>query len=310
MHAKVVLAGGTGQLGRLLATAFLSNGYEVFVLTRNRRLVGKSAEVIFVYWDGKTLGDWIFILEGTDTLINLSGKSIQCSFTDRNKEILKTSRILPTRILGEAIGKLKVPPRLWINFSGVSLFGGLQGVHDEHSIELGIDFLAVLTQQWEDSFFGCNTKKTKKVALRISPVLSRDKGFFAQLYPLVRYGLGGQLGNGRQMVSWIHELDLSRLVLWIIQQQNPSCLYHACSPFPVLNKEFMDTFRKCMGVPIAISLPDWGLKLGASVKRVDPGLLLQTIPVTTSLTLKEGFQFSYPHIREAINQLLVEKEPI
>lgn len=303
---SIVLAGGSGHLGSLLTTAFLEKGYKVIILTRNSKKLSKekSGAVQYVFWDGQTLGDWITYLEGAEILINLSGKSIQCRFTNANKNLLENSRILPTQILGRAVAKLQNPPRLWINFSGISIFGGLGTLQDEASTEFGTDFLAKLTQKWEAVFFQSATTNTQKVALRVSPVLSKDTGMFSEIYPLVRLGLGGQIGDGKQILAWIHEQDLVGLVFWITQQTKPSSIYHACSPYAIANIHFMQAFRDEVGISFGLPLPSFAAKIGAFFKGIDGNLILQTTPATTSLTLKQGFTFSYSTINEALHQLI------
>lgn len=301
---KIVLAGGSGHLGRLLTSTFLVSGVEVVILTRDKSLVGTLNGIQYVYWDAERQGEWVGQLENVDTIINLTGKSIQCRFTTRNRELLSTSRVRPTKLLGRAIQSLKTPPRLWINFSGISIFGGKCGLHSEESMSYGTDFLAILAQEWESAFDQMDVPDTKKVILRISPVLTKGSGMFAELYPLVKKGLGGQVGDGSQMVSWIHEADLIQMVLWIIGLDQPSPIYHACSPHPVRNAEFMKIFREQAKVSFGLGVPTPLAHIGAFFKGIDVSLLLQTVPVTTKTTIEDGFKFKYNYLHSALAQLI------
>ncbi|SKB74525.1 hypothetical protein SAMN05660841_02133 [Sphingobacterium nematocida] len=301
---KIVLAGGSGHLGRLLASAFLTSGMEVFILTRDKGVMADNNGVTPIYWDGETIGEWVEQLENVDTLINLTGKSIQCRFTEQNKRSLCDSRIGPTKLLGQAIQQLKSPPRLWINFSGISIFGGQGGLHSEESMSYGSDFLAILAQKWEKAFKQVDLTDTKKVILRISPVLTKDSGMFSELYPLVKKGLGGAVGDGGQMVSWIHEADLIQMVLWIIGLDQPAPIYHACSPHPVRNAEFMKTFREQAKVSFGVGMPTPLAYIGAFFKGIDASLLLQTVAVTTKTTIEDGFKFKYSYLHSALAQLI------
>ena len=300
---KIILAGGSGNLGELLIQTFTKKDMHCVVLSRQEKS-STNPSVSYVYWDGEHLGDWVEQLEDADVLINLSGKSIQCRFNEKNKKILESSRVVPTKLLGKALKTLNHPPRLWINLSGVSIFGGRAGIHDETSQAYGDDFLASLTKTWEQSFTSSETAaQTHKVILRVSPVLMNSSGLFATLKPLVKWGLGGQVANGKQYLGWIHEQDFTDLILWIINQEKPAPIYHACSPYPVSNAQFMQTFRQNYKQPIGLPLPAFMAKVGSFIIGVDSSLLLQTICVTAKAAVNEGFTYSYPHIHEALKEL-------
>ncbi|MGB7526771.1 TIGR01777 family oxidoreductase [Sphingobacterium cellulitidis] len=301
--AKIVLAGGTGNLGNLLISLFREQGHEIIVLSR-QRMIKSHPKIEFVLWDAENLDTWQKKLEDADVLINLCGLSINRRFTKENQKLLRSSRLIPTKLLGEAIAQLESPVKLWINFSGVSIFNGQTGLQDETSHLYANDFLGQLAQDWERVFLEAKTPATEKVILRMSPLLSKKSGMFAELYPLTKMGLGGKVGTGKQMVSWIHETDFVRLMDWIIQSQIREGVYHACSPNPVNNSEFMKALRKEAGVSIGLPLPTFMAKIGAFVKNVDPVLLLESVPVTTLLTIKNGFQFNFPYIQPAFNQLI------
>ena len=301
-HKRIVLAGGSGNIGKLLSFILIHLEYEVVILSRNTKK-SNQPKLKYVQWDGETLGDWYSELEHVDTIINLSGKSIQCRFTESNKKELLDSRILPTKVLGEAIAKLKIAPRLWINFSGISKFEGLSGMHDEYSESNSDTFLAHLTNEWEKTFYSTEIQNTTKVVLRLSPVLSRKFGMLKELYPLAKLGLGGRVADGNQYVSWIHELDLVRLVIWIINHDNPSLIYHASSPFPETNENFMRKLRKTLGTSIGVPLPTILAKVGAYIKGVESDMLLLNNAVKSSKTINEGFTFSYGDINQAFEHL-------
>lgn len=300
---KIVLAGGTGNLGQLLTHALLEMDYAIVILSRSEA-TSQIPHVTHVKWDGESLGDWSAALSGADAIINLSGKSVQCRFTEKNKAALIRSRILPTQVLGKCIEQLEQPPRIWINFSGIAIFESVPHLSDENSHQYGSGFLARLSQEWESAFFNANTVHTKKVCLRISPVLSNNFGMFKELRSLTKIGLAGKVGNGKQCMPWIHEQDLVQLVCWVLMHKNPSLLYHACNVSPVTNEVFMRTLRKAAGIPIGLPLPTFVTKLGAYFKGVESSVLLNTIITTTTKTVEEGFQFLYPNLEEAFGQLI------
>lgn len=302
---RIVLAGGSGTLGQLLIKAFITKGWDVIVLTRSR-VQQPHKHVKYEYWNGETLGEWVNSLEGADTIINLSGKSIQCRFSNKNRTEMRNSRLLPTKVLGEALTNLKCKPRRWINFSGVSIFNELSTIQDESSKLVGHGFLAELSRDWEEVFFSNHLKDIDQVVLRVSPVLLPNSGFFSELLPLVKFGLGGKVGDGKQMMNWIHHVDFVRLMVWIIEKDKVSSIYHACTPTPVSNNSFMNSFRKEVGISVGIPLPNFMAKIGAFFKGVDPSLLLDSVPVASSFTIKEGFEFKFSNTRSAIKNLLLK----
>lgn len=299
---KIVLAGGSGHLGTLLAEAFLDLGWDVTVLSRQRDK--RDGPVDYIFWNGEHLGPWTNVLEGADTVINLSGKNIQCRFTPRNKALLDHSRILPTNALGRAIAQCYKPPRLWINFSGLSIFSGLNEMQDETSIAVGSGYLAQLTRRWEAAASAFELSDTARVILRVSPVLTRQQGMFAELLRLTRWRLGGKVAEGKQLVSWIHEHDFVQLVQWVIEQSNPRRIYHACSPNPITQAALMKTIRESTGISFGLPLPRPLVHIGALVKGIDPSVLLDSVPATTRYTVEDGFAFTYGKPRDAIVNLV------
>src|SRR5690606_27844404 len=196
------------------------------------------------------------------------------------------------------------PPKHWINLSGISIFEDVEGCHDENSQSVGGGFLAELTKEWEGVFLAIDTLGTKKTILRVSPVLARRSGMFAELYPLVKLGLGGTVGSGQQYISWIHEQDFVRLTLWLIGLSIPRSTYHACSPFPVTNAVFMEKLRRAVGISYGLPLPTPLAKVGSFFKGVDSSMLLGSVAATTRVTVEEGCNFDFPYISDAFSALI------
>ena len=301
--AKIVLAGGTGNLGSLLIPMLRAREDDIVVLTRHR-MIKHHPQVQFVKWDGRTMDDWVDEIEGEDVLINLSGASINRRFTAKNKSLLRDSRVIPTQTLGNAVQQLARPPKLWINFSGVSIFSRAAQIQDEYGNHYADSFLGELAKDWEQAFSDIELSSTKKLLLRMSPVLSKQSGMFKELLPLAKWGLGGQVGSGEQMISWIHEDDFVRLIEWILDAEGIQGILHGCSPHPVSNKEFMRALRQASGRSFGLPLPRPLAKVGALIKGVDPSLLLDSVPVTSFLTIEKGFKFNFPYIQPAFNQLV------
>ncbi len=317
---RIVLPGGSGQVGRMLARFFQERGHHVTVLTRGPY----TAPWYTVHWDGERLGPWVVTLEGADVCINLSGRSINCRYTPRNRQALYDSRIGPTRLLRQVIAGLEVPPRVWMNASSATIYRHApQGTEfdrdmDEASGEIGgnewvgdgiwrrrapekWNWTVGLVRDWERAMLGPadgapdETPRTRKVALRTSLVMSPAPGsVFAVLSYLARAGLGGTQGNGRQYVSWVHEADFARAVEFLIEHEEIAGPVNLAAPNPVPNREFMAALREAWNRPNGLPAPAPLIALGSFLMRSEPELVLKSRRVVPGRLLDAGFQFEFP----------------
>jgi uncharacterized protein (TIGR01777 family) len=303
---RIVLPGGSGQVGRMLARSFQERGHHVTVLTRGPY----TAPWPTVHWDGRTLGPWVETLEGADVCIHLSGRSIDCRYTARNRRELHDSRIGPTRLLHEAFACLVNPPRAWMNASTASIYRhSLDMPMDEATGEIGGNDLisrrrhapekwnwtVQLAKDWEAAFFDKATPRTRKIALRTSLVFSPARGsVFAVLSNLVRAGLGGKQGNGRQMISWMHEADYARALEFLIEHEEIEGPVNLAAPHPLANREFMVALREAWDVPNGLPAPAALLAIGMFFLRTEPELVLKSRYVVPGRLLDAGFRFEFP----------------
>jgi hypothetical protein len=318
---RIVLPGGSGQVGRMLARFFQERGHHVTVLTRGPY----TAPWQTVYWDGIQLGPWVETLEGADVCIHLSGRSINCRYTARNRRELYDSRIGPTLLLHRAFATLANPPHLWMNASSATIYRHVpEGTEfdrpmDEATGELGGDewisprrrapakwnWTIQLVKDWEAAFFSAEMPRTRRIALRTSLVFSPDPGsVFAALSNLVRVGLGGTEGNGRQYVSWIHEADFARALEFLIEHQETDGPINLASPNPLTNREFMAALREAWNVPNGLPAPAPLLAIGMFFLRTEPELVLKSRRVVPGRLLQSGFQFEFPDWLEAAADLV------
>lgn len=301
--SKLVLAGGSGFIGNALMAYFKSQFSEIKVLTRNASTDFENVQ--FVKWDGRTLDSWVNVIDGADVVINLSGKNINCRFTESNKKEILESRINSTRALGLAIQKTNSPPKLWINFSAVAKYKNtIETSNNEYSNEQGSGFMYEVCEKWEAAFNEFQLPYTKKVILRVSVVLGKEGGMFPQLLPLVKFGLGGSSGNGKQMISWIHITDLCRLVEFVISHPSASGVCNAASENPISNEHFMKAFRKAVHVPIGIPAPSIAVKIGAFLIGTEPSLVLDSVNVIPTRLINEGFKFHFSDIEKCLENLM------
>ncbi|MEP7366716.1 MAG: TIGR01777 family oxidoreductase [Acidobacteriota bacterium] len=302
---KIVIPGGTGQVGQMLARHFTAQGHEVTVLSR-----GDGSG-----WDGRTAGAWAHRVEHCDILINLAGRSVNCRYTKANRREIVDSRVESTRVLGEVIDASKRGPRVWLNASTATIYRhALDRAMDEATGELGgsepgapetWNFSIGVAKAWEEAFFASNTPHTRMVALRSAITFSPDRrGAFDILSGLTRMGLGGRQGSGKQYVSWIHELDFVRAIEWLLAREDLSGVVNIASPNPLTNEQFMHGLRQAWGVRIGLPATEWMLAIGAWVMRTETELVLKSRRVVPGRLLESGFEFHYPHWPQAARELV------
>jgi hypothetical protein len=348
---RIVLPGGSGQVGQALARHFTERGHQVTVLTRGPY----TAPWQTVHWDGEEIGPWTEFLEGADVCINLAGRSVNCRYDAANRQAIYESRIRSTRLLGRVIAGLSKPPRVWMNASAATIYRraldedgadlpvdeargevggeehpsgakapadssgmmyGLKPVpftqepvpYAEKSVERWAErrgFSARVGRDWEAEFFRAETPRTRKLALRSAVVLSPTPGSaFGVLSNLVRMGLGGKQGNGRQFVTWIHEADYARAVEFLMEREDLDGPINMAAPNPLPNREFMAALRWAWDVPNGLPAPSLAIKLGAIFLRTEPELVLQSCRAVPGRLLEAGFEFEFPEWAEAAEDLV------
>jgi uncharacterized protein (TIGR01777 family) len=306
---RIVIPGGSGQVGTLLARHFHAQGHQVTVLSRDPRPA--SAPWQLLDWDGVTAaGNWVAALEGADLCINLAGRSVNCRYGPENRRQIYDSRILSTRLLNQVIANLDNPPRLWLNSSTATIYRhSFDYPNDEATGELGgnepgapdtWNFSIKVAKDWEEAFFATETPRTRKIALRSAVTFSPDPGgIFAVLSNLVRRGLGGTNGSGHQMVSWVHHVDFVRVIDFLIVNESFAGVVNIASPNPLPNREFMRALRHAWGVPFGLPAPAWLIEIGSFFLRTESELVLKSRNVIPGRLEQAGFQFHFPHWPEA-----------
>ena len=300
-HLRIVIPGGSGQVGNVLARHFHAGGHEVVVLARSAPPVPWRV----VQWNGKKIGGWIAELEDADVVINLAGRSVNCRYTDANRQEIFDSRIKTTKLLGDAIGQLAHPPRLWINASTATIYRHIYDrPMDEATGEIGGNepdapakwgFSIQVATSWEKAFFDANTPNTRKIALRSTVMMSPDRGgIFDVLLGLVRAGLGGTAASGMQFVSWIHDADFLASVEYLIAHEEFAGPVNLASPNPLPNRDFMRALRKAWGTPIGLPASAWMLEVGSMFLRTETELVLKSRRVVPKRLMDAGFQFRFP----------------
>jgi len=298
---KIVIAAGTGFLGKVLTDYFADKAEEIVILTRGQAKTVNNFR--YVNWDAKTMTGWEIELEGIDVLINLAGKSVDCRYNKKNKQEIMASRVDSTTILNNAILQCVIPPKHWLNSSTATIYRySVDKQMDEKTGEIGFDFSMNVARAWERAFYETQTPHTVKTALRTSIVLGTEGGAYIPLKRLVQFGFGGKQGSGRQFVSWIHELDFARAVEFIITNKMEGSV-NVVSPAPVCNAEFMAALQKRFNVPFGIPTPEPILKLGARLIGTEPELVLKSRNVIPRRLQENGFKFEYGELAKALQAL-------
>jgi len=307
---KIVIPGGSGQVGTILARAFHRDGHDVVVLSRRPNV--RPWRVIA--WDGVTLGDWQREIDACDVVINLTGRSVNCRYTPANREEILDSRVSSTRVVGQAIVRAARPPGLWLQASTATIYAHrYDRPNDEYSGILGgretnapstWNFSIDVARAWERAFDEAATAGTRKVALRSAMTLSPDAGgVFDTLLCLARHGLGGSAGDGKQYMSWIHYEDFIAAVRWLIDRDDFEGVVNVAAPNPLPNAEFMRVLRQACGIRLGLPARTWMLELGAVLLRTETELVLKSRRVVPARLLEEGFRFKYPDWRGAATDL-------
>ena len=297
---KIIIPGGTGQVGTLLARAFHQDNHEIVLLSRRlEKSVGRV-----VQWDAETVGDWAAEFENADVVINLAGRSVNCRYTPENRRQIIESRVKSTRAVGEAIAQAKNPPRIWLQASTATIYAhrfdapndeltGIVGGNEPDAPDTW-NFSIEVAESWERAANTIETARTRKVLLRSAMVMSPDReGIFDVMLGLVRKGLGGTSGTGKQYLSWIHDRDFVRSIRWLIEREEFSGAVNIAAPNPLPNRDFMRILREAWGTKIGLPATEWMLEIGAILMQTETELVLKSRRVTPMRLLESGFEFEF-----------------
>ena len=302
---KIVLAGGTGFIGKALRESLAEKNHEVVILTRQvSRENDAGIRTRFRHWNPPEGGTWENELNGAGAVINLSGESIVGKrWSAAQKKRIRESRIQTASALVRALEKTRVKPGVFINASAVGYYGarGDEAVTEE--TRPGNGFLSETCQAWEAEALRAESLGMRVIRLRIGIVLEKNGGALAKMLPPFQLGLGGPLGSGRQWMSWIHLKDLVGLIHFLVEKKETRGAFNATAPLPVTMKEFAETLGRALHRPAFFPVPGFVLKilLGEASE-----LLLTGQKVLPKHTLEAGYRFQFPQLELALKEILTE----
>ncbi|MFI6507694.1 epimerase [Streptosporangium sp. NPDC050855] len=296
-------------MGAILDRALTAAGHDVVVLTR------RPVRERDVRWDGETPGPWAEEIDGSDMVVNLAGRSVDCRYTPANLRAMMDSRVHSTRVVGEAIAAAARPPRVWLQMSTATVYAHrFDAPNDEATGVLGGTepgvprywaYSVEIAKAWEREQERADTPHTRKVALRTAMVMSPDRGgVFDVLSRMARLGLGGPVAGGAQYMSWIHDRDLVRAVEFLAGRDDLAGPVNLAAPEPLPQRAFMRVLRAAWGARIGLPATRWMAEIGAFALRSDTELLLKSRRVVPGRLLEAGFAFGHPRWPEAADDLV------
>jgi uncharacterized protein (TIGR01777 family) len=301
MDKRIILAGGSGFVGRGLATILRARNFSVTVLTRAPR--PRADGLREIAWDGKNPGQWVEALNGAEAVVNLAGHSVNCVHTPENRQLIRESRVDSVHAVTEAIRRAAQPPRVLVQASAIGFYGNPGDTPCDDSSPSGTGFLAEACREWEAALDTNSLPATRCVTLRLGVVLGRDGGALPQLARLTKLFLGGAVGNGRQVMSWIHQTDLNRIFLAALENEGWRGPFNAVAPNPVTNAEFMRELRRVLHRPWSPPAPAFAIRLLAPLMGTDPSLAVEGQRVLPKRLLEAGFSFQFPQLDAALEDI-------
>jgi uncharacterized protein len=302
---KIVIAGGSGQIGKALVTELTARRHIVIVLSRDAYHTPVSDKIKIIKWDGRTPGDWCKAIENTDVIINLSGASIANGrWTGHRKKELLESRIISTQILAQAVSMAINRPSVFLNASAVGYYGNTGDIEVNENSPQGTGFLSNLCSLWEYEALNTSKSGLRVALLRTGVVLDKNGGTLKKMILPFRFFAGGRFGSGRQWISWIHIDDLVKAIIFTIENKNLYGPINLTSPNPVTNKIFTGELGRMLHRPSWLPVPSFLLKI---ILGEMSSVLLEGQRALPEKLLSAGFTFIHPTIDMALTEIFSNK---
>ncbi len=295
---RVLVAGSSGLVGVRLCAALHNAGHQVVRLVRRQDQTSADA----LYWDPDHALIDAQAIEGVDAVVNLCGTNVaEGRWTERRKEAIRDSRVRPTTLLARTIASMSTKPKVLVNASAIGFYQASDVPVDETSAPAN-DFLGEVCRAWEASTGPAAQAGVRVVMLRIGVVLAAEGGALSKMLPIFRLGLGGKVGNGEQMMSWVALDDLVAMILFVLSTDTLHGPVNAVAPHPVNNQRFTTTLAEVLGRPALFPVPAMALKIAFG--EMGERLLLEGIDVRPAKLEQAGFQFAYRDLKLALEHAL------
>lgn len=292
-----LIAGGSGFIGTALTHSLIEKGHRVWILTRKLPSTTLAPQVHFLLWDGKSVQEWGKKVNEVDAVINLSGESLShWPWTEARKKQFLESRILPTRALVQAIQQAERQPRVYLQASGINYYG-LHGEPADENTPAGNDFLARLTVEWENASQSLEGLGIRRIVTRLAVVLDWHGGMLRLMALPVRLFLGGPIGNGRQIVPWIHLKDVIQAMEFLLFNESACGIYNLIAPQATSNADFMRTLARLLHRPYWFPTPAFLLRLALGEMSV---LITEGRYAHPRRLVEAGYTFRYPALEDAL----------
>lgn len=297
MSVKVLVSGGTGLVGRELVSLLLESGHEVMILSR------RPASERIVHWEPGETEIKVDSLDGFDAIVHLAGESIASGrWTESKKQVIRDSRVQLTENLTEAIKKTKKPPKVIVAASAIGFYGDRGDELLSEDSDCGSGFLASLCRDWENASKGLAAAGIRVVNLRIGVVLSKDGGALAKMLLPFKLGMGGQIGSGKQYMSWISIKDLVSIIAFALERDFLVGPVNAVAPEPVTNIDFTRALGKVLSRPTFLPVPKFGVQM--LLGEMADELLIASARVMPDKLIKHGYEFKHSSVETALSDAL------
>jgi uncharacterized protein (TIGR01777 family) len=299
---RIIIAGGTGFIGTALTKNLVTEGHQVWILTRNLQTACLPEGVRGIGWDGKTTGGWTELVPQMDAIVNLTGESLGTGpWTEERKKRILSSRVEAGQAISDAIRQASPRPKILIQASAVGFYGphGDEPVTEESAP--GCGFLAEVCKVWEASSLPVEALGVRRVVIRTGVVLSKDGGALRRMILPFRLFAGGSLGNGRQGLPWIHPADEVAGIRFLLENEKALGIFNLSAPNPLSNAEFGHILAKVMRRPYWLPVPAFALRLLLGEMST---LVLEGQYMVPKRLKELGFRFRFETAEAALRDLM------
>ena len=304
---RYIITGGTGLIGSTLSKRLLQNNEEIIILSRSPKKYRKKIDerINLVKWDGITGEGWYDLINNETVIVNLAGANIANKrWNKKRKKLLLESRVNAGKAVVNAIERAKEKPAVLLQASAIGYYDYSDTKEITEDDPPGKGFLPEIVTLWEASTDGVEALGVRRVVTRIGLVLSTEGGALKKMLPMFKFFVAGPFGSGKQWYSWIHIEDLVSAFLYLIQNPESKGAYNLTAPNPVRNKDFVKLIGKVIGRPVWMKYPSFLLRIMLGEMATT---LVNGQKVLPKRLLSEGFQFQFPTLIEALNDLLGKK---